>query len=207
MASPTENLAIMTHADANGDFGIPDLADPGSNTRDRIEQTLGERDVLFLDNISALCRTGVENDAESWALMNDWLIKLRRLGKTTVLVHHAGKSGKQRGTSKREDPLNTILVLEDGKEGEGLTIRFIKNRGFIRPDPIPVRISWQDGQLALLRQDADNNRIAELRRLLSEGLTQDQVAEKLGVSQSYDSENRGEAGSGRRGRKRAATVH
>jgi hypothetical protein len=187
----------MTHADANGDFGIPNLADPASNTRDRIEETLGDRDVLFLDNISALCRTGVENDAESWALMNDWLIKLCRQGKTTVLVHHAGKSRKQRGTSKREDPLNTILVLDDGKEGEGLTIRFIKNRGFIRPEPTPVRISWQDGQLSLLRQDADNGRTAELRRLLEEGLTQDQVADKLGVSQSFVSENRGvgEAGS------------
>jgi putative DNA primase/helicase len=204
ITSPTENLAIMTHADANGDFGI---ADPASNTRDRIEETLGDKDVLFLDNISALCRTGVENDAESWALMNDWLIKLRRRGKTTVLVHHAGKSGKQRGTSKREDPLNTILVLEDGKDGQGLNIRFIKNRGFVRPEPMPVRISWQDGQLALLRDDAGNDRIAELRRLLGEGLTQAQVAEKLGVSQSYVSDNRGGAGSGKRGRKRAATVH
>jgi putative DNA primase/helicase len=137
----------------------------------------------------------------------DWLIGMRRRGKTTVLVHHAGKSGKQRGTSKREDPLNTILVLEDGKDGEGLAIRFIKNRGFVRPDPMPVQISWQDGQLALLRQDADNNRIAELRRLLNEGLTQTQVAERLGLSQSYVSENRGEAGSGRRGRKPATTVH
>jgi AAA domain/Helix-turn-helix len=207
IASPTDNLAIMTHADANGDFGIPDLADPASNTRDRIEETLGDRDVLFLDNISALCRTGVENDAESWALMNDWLIKLRRRGKTTVLVHHAGKSGKQRGTSKREDPLNTILVLEDGKEDEGLTIRFVKNRGFIRPDPLPVRISWQDGRLAVVRQEVDSNRIAEVRRLLEQGLTQDQVAEKLGVSQSYVSENRGGAGSGRRGRRKAPTVH
>ena len=76
-------------------------------------------------------------------------------------------------------------------------IRFIKNRGFIRPEPTPVRISWQDGQLSLLRQDADNGRTAELRRLLEEGLTQDQVADKLGVSQSFVSENRGvgEAGS------------
>jgi putative DNA primase/helicase len=206
IASPAENLAIMTHADANGDFGIPDLADPSSDTRDRIEATLGDRDVLFLDNISALCRTGVENDAESWALMNEWLITLRRRGKTTVLVHHAGKSGKQRGTSKREDPLNTILVLEDGKEGEELSIRFIKNRGFVRPDPMPVRISWQDAKLAILRQDADGDRISELQRLLGEGLTQKQVAEKLGISQSYVSEHRGEAGSGRRGRKRVA-VH
>jgi KaiC/GvpD/RAD55 family RecA-like ATPase len=207
VANPTENLAIMTHADANGDLGIPDLADPASNTRDRIEETLGDRDILFLDNISALCRTGVENDAESWALMNDWLIGMRRRGKTTVLVHHAGKSGKQRGTSKREDPLNTILVLEDGKEGEGLNIRFIKNRGFVRPDPVPVQISWHHGQLALLRDQAGEDKIAELRRLLEEGFTQVEVAEKLGVSQSYVSENRGEAGSGKRGRKRATTVH
>jgi hypothetical protein len=55
---------------------------------------------LAQDNISALCRTGVENDAESWALMNDWLIGMRRRGKTTVLVHHAGKSGKQRGSQR-----------------------------------------------------------------------------------------------------------
>ena len=207
VASPTENLAIMTHADANGDFGIPDLADPGSNTRERIEETLVDRDVLFLDNISALCRTGVENDAESWALMNDWLIGMRRRGKTTVLVHHAGKSGKQRGTSKREDPLNTILVLDDGKDGEPLNIRFMKNRGFVRPDPMPVRISWQDGKLAFLRDNESSDRIAELRRLLAEGWTQDQVAEKLGVSQSYVSEHRGDAGSGKRGRRRANTMH
>jgi Helix-turn-helix len=107
----------------------------------------------------------------------------------------------------REDPLNTILVLEDGKEGEWLTIRFIKNRGFIRPEPTPVRSAWQDGQLSLLRQDADNGRIAELRQLLQDEMTQDQVAERLGVSQSYVSANRGEAGSGKRGRKKTATVH
>jgi transposase len=72
---------------------------------------------------------------------------------------------------------------------------------------MPVRISWQDGQLAVIRQDADNGRLVELRRLLEEGMTQDQVAERLGVSQSYVSANRGEAGSGKRGRKKTATVH
>jgi transposase len=72
---------------------------------------------------------------------------------------------------------------------------------------MPVRIAWQDGQLAVIRQDADNGRLVELRRLLEEGMTQDQVAERLGVSQSYVSANRGEAGSGKRGRKKTATVH
>jgi predicted transcriptional regulator len=59
----------------------------------------------------------------------------------------------------------------------------------------------------LLRDQAGDDKIAELRRLLDAGLTQVEVAEKLGVSQSYVSENRGEAGSSKRGRKRAATVH
>jgi hypothetical protein len=37
--------------------------------------------------------------------------------------------------------------------------------------------------------------------------TQDQVAEKLDVLQSFVSKNRGSSGSGKRGRKRAASVH
>jgi uncharacterized protein YjhX (UPF0386 family) len=79
--------------------------------------------------------------------------------------------------------------------------------GFVRPDPMPVRISWQGGQLALLRDQTGNDKIAELRRLLDEGWTQDQVAEKLDVLQSFVSKNRGSSGSGKRGRKRAASVH
>ena len=75
-----------------------------------IEEHLQEGTFLVLDNISALCRTGKE-DEEGWASTQEWLIELRHKGITTQLLHHAGKSGAQRGTSKREDFLDAILMM------------------------------------------------------------------------------------------------
>lgn len=75
-----------------------------------IEDHLQEGTFLVLDNISALCRTAKE-DEEGWASTQEWLIELRHKGITTQLLHHAGKSGAQRGTSKREDFLDAILMM------------------------------------------------------------------------------------------------
>jgi hypothetical protein len=217
--SPDEYLETVTHATADGPWGIPDLSDPDANGRDRIEETLGDRDVLILDNISSLCRSGVENDAESWGMMAEWLVRLRRLGKTTIVIHHAGKNGQQRGTSKREDLMNTVIAIEGGEDANAKSdrvIKFTKTRGFTPPDPMPIRIEWSgNGQLVefVPRDDEDESaRVAKIRQLLDEGWTQARVAEELGVSQSYVSKKRGSAGSGKRGRKSAGdgdgvTVH
>jgi putative DNA primase/helicase len=75
-----------------------------------IEEHLQEGDFLVLDNLSALCRTPKE-DEEGWGSTQEWLIELRHRGITTFMLHHAGKSGAQRGTSKREDFLDAILMM------------------------------------------------------------------------------------------------
>src|SRR5437667_9444057 len=43
--------------------------------------------------------------------MQNWLIGLRRKGIAVLLVHHAGTNGRQRGTSRREDALDTVIAL------------------------------------------------------------------------------------------------
>ena len=43
--------------------------------------------------------------------MQRWLLSLRRRGKGALLIHHAGKGGQQRGTSRREDVLDTVIAL------------------------------------------------------------------------------------------------
>ena len=48
-------------------------------------------DLMILDNISTLVSSGRENDAESWNEMQAWLLRLRRQGKTVLLIHHAGR--------------------------------------------------------------------------------------------------------------------
>jgi hypothetical protein len=72
--------------------------------------------VLFLDNLSTLASGMRENEADSWELVNSWLLNLRRRKIAVVIVHHAGRSGEMRGTSKREDNVFWIIALDDAKK-------------------------------------------------------------------------------------------
>jgi putative DNA primase/helicase len=54
--------------------------------------------VLILDNLSTLASGMKENEADSWELVNNWLLDLRRRKIAVVIVHHAGRSGEMRGT-------------------------------------------------------------------------------------------------------------
>lgn len=69
--------------------------------------------VLFLDNLSSLALGMRENEADDWETVLPWLLDLRRRKIAVVIVHHAGRSGKMRGTTKREDALAWIIALED----------------------------------------------------------------------------------------------
>jgi putative DNA primase/helicase len=72
--------------------------------------------VLILDNLSTLASGMRENEADSWELVNNWLLELRRRKIAVVIVHHAGRSGEMRGTSKREDNVFWIIALDDTKK-------------------------------------------------------------------------------------------
>jgi putative DNA primase/helicase len=72
--------------------------------------------VLILDNLSTLASGMRENEADSWELVNSWLLDLRRRKIAVVIVHHAGRSGEMRGTSKREDNVFWIIALDDAKK-------------------------------------------------------------------------------------------
>ena len=72
--------------------------------RKYVEEKLIENDikVFVFDNITSLTNGLDENSTKDWSLMNQWFLRLRGLGITTIIVHHTGKDGKsQRGTSSR----------------------------------------------------------------------------------------------------------
>jgi putative DNA primase/helicase len=182
------NLRILSHADQ--EMGIPNLSDPDDDTgRKLIETAVGDAEVLILDNLSTLCHSGVENDAESWNAMQQWLVSLRRADKTVLLVHHTGKPRRkngradQRGTSKREDVLNASILLFKGPTEWGqFTIDFTKARGFKPPDEFVVLIEHDkdERQCRLVREPKDQvERVAEL---LQEGWLQKDIAAELGIS-------------------------
>src|SRR5204863_1798653 len=77
--------------------------------------------------------TGSESASDAWVPMQTWLLRLRRQGVSVLLVHHAGVNGRQRGTSRREDALDTVIALrrpEDysAEEGARFEVHFEKLR-------------------------------------------------------------------------------
>lgn len=72
--------------------------------------------VLILDNLS-VCAFGIkENDSFEWEQLHRWLLQFRRHGIAVILLHHAGKTGQIRGTTKREDAAAWVISLTDAKE-------------------------------------------------------------------------------------------
>jgi putative DNA primase/helicase len=71
----------------------------------------------LLDGVDLLI-IGSDNSAGSWTSMQEWILRLRRQGIAVLLVHHSGKSGEQRGTSRREDVPDTVIGLRRPEDYE-----------------------------------------------------------------------------------------
>jgi putative DNA primase/helicase len=133
------------------EYGVPNIA-TGEGQR-MIEEHLREGDSIILDNLSCLARTGKsQNDDETWAPIQDWILRLRRLRITTVLVHHAGKGGTQRGTSAREDMLDTVIKLKEPldyetTDGARFEVHFEKTRRSKPGDQVfPFELKLEEDQ-------------------------------------------------------------
>ena len=72
-----------------------------------------EYKLLILDNIASLSPGIDENVKAEWDAINQWILSVKAMGRAVLLVHHAGKEGKQRGTSGREDNLDCVIKLKN----------------------------------------------------------------------------------------------
>lgn len=148
------------------DVAMPDLSTPEGQIL--VEREIAEAELLVLDNLSALCRSGKENEGESWLPVQEWLLRLRQQRRSVLLVHHAGKSGAQRGTSRREDLLDTVIALQhpsDYVASEGLRceVRYEKARSFHGEEakPFEVRMHLEgQGTAKWSTKDAEDSRAA-----------------------------------------------
>ena len=107
-----------------------------------------DAELIVVDNLSTLCRGLKENDADSWVPVQSWALAQRRVGKSVAFIHHGGKSGQQRGTSRKEDVLDTVISLRrppdySAEQGCRFELHFEKTRGFHGPDaePFEARLS------------------------------------------------------------------
>jgi putative DNA primase/helicase len=146
--------------------------------------------VLILDNISCLFSGINEDSKQDWEPINAWLIRLRHRGLATVLVHHAGKGGQQRGTSGREDSLDTVIQLSkptgaDAREGCHFELSFTKCRSVTGDDvaPLDVRLQTVNGSLQWVWQPIEVSTREKVRKLYLEGVeSPSDIAEEIGCS-------------------------
>jgi putative DNA primase/helicase len=154
---------------------------------------LADIDLLILDNLSTLCANVSESASDSWVSMQTWLLGLRRKGIAVLLVHHAGTNGRQRGTSRREDALDTVIALRrtddySPEQGARFEIHFEKLRNRVDElGAIPFEAKVELNGHEAIRWACCDLKPPLLKRaaeLLSEGMTVREVAAILRISKS-----------------------
>jgi hypothetical protein len=186
---PTKNLFIVTRDMQNKQV---DWADIGTAAgRSDINDLIARHDaqVVVLDNLSAWQRTGgKENDAESWNEVAGWLLHLRSQGVAVVIIHHQGKNGLQRGTSKKEDILDTIIGLKrppdyDPSDGLRVCLEFEKARNLDGSEIPSVEVSLKvaDGVATFDVIKTQSDPISVVHALIDDGATRGEIQNALGM--------------------------
>jgi putative DNA primase/helicase len=161
-----------------------------------LDLLLEDVDLLILDNLSTLCTSGGESASDAWVPMQNWLLMLRRRGIAVLFIHHAGTNGRQRGTSRREDALDTVIALrrpEDysPEQGARFEIHFEKLRNRVdSAGAVPFEASLEsftaDGRdgIRWCSRDLVAPILKRAAALFTDGLTVREVAAILRVSKS-----------------------
>lgn len=182
--APEDGFRLIA-ADLQPD-GLPDLADPGAQRFYHAE--IADADLIIIDNLSTVCRALRENEADSWGPVQAWCLRQRAAGKSVLLIHHAGKGGGQRGTSRKEDVLDSVISLKrpidyDASQGARFEVYFTKSRGFFGDDAAPFEARLTNGQWEVGEIVADDT-VNAMLELKAKGATIRQIAERLGVPRS-----------------------
>jgi putative DNA primase/helicase len=156
-----------------------------------VEARIDGHELLVFDNLSTLVNGGRENEAESWTGMQEWLLRLRRRGLSVLLVHHAGRGENARGTSKREDILDTMIHLkrpEDYQVSQGarFEVHLTKARGVHGPDaePFEAKMEVRDGAATWTTRDLHDVAAERVCELAATGMSVRDIAEATGLSKS-----------------------
>lgn len=182
----SDMLRIITPDEQDGP--MPNLATAAG--QDAVEPFLAGVELVILDNLATLARGAVPTMRKVGCPVQTWLLGLRRRGIAVLCIHHAGKGGDQRGTSAKEDVLDTVISLRrpaDYKADEGarFEIHFTKARGLCGAEANPFEAMLRpdaSGGLVWHTRDIEDARLDQLRQLLTDGYTERDAAEEMGVS-------------------------
>jgi putative DNA primase/helicase len=190
-AIPNDNFRILAADNVDGGINLGTEEGQGA-----LEPLLTDVDLLILDNLSTLCPTRSESASDAWTPIQEWLLGLRRRGISVLFIHHAGNNGRQRGTSRREDALDTVIALRrpddySPEQGARFQVHFEKLRNRVdaaasvpfEAQLEPFDFGGQDG-LRWSCRDLAPPLLKQAAELFAKGLTVREVAASLAISKS-----------------------
>lgn len=147
--------------------------------------------LIVADNISTLT-TAKENEGDGWTPVQSWVLRQRAAGRSVLLIHHAGKGGAQRGTSKREDVLDTVISLKrpvdyEPRQGAVFEIHFEKARGLFGDDVKAIEaslVTGEHGKMIWTTRSVEAGTFDRVVALMNEGLSQKEIAAELEINKS-----------------------
>jgi putative DNA primase/helicase len=162
------------------------------NWRSEMKAFLLNNDIKLwvVDNIASLAPGINENAKDEWDPINEYLLRLRFAGIATILLHHVGKSGWQRGTSAREDNIDTSIILKqpsdyETEQGCRFVMEFKKNRVVSGDHFLLADQEFQYHNGLWSWDDAKVKTKTKIIELLEQGLKNKDIATELGVSAAY----------------------
>jgi putative DNA primase/helicase len=147
--------------------------------------------LIIVDNISTLT-SAKENEADGWTPIQAWALRQRAKGRSVLFIHHSGKTGQQRGTSRREDVLDTVIALRrpagyHPELGAVFEIHFEKARGLYGDDVKPIEaalVTDDQGRASWATRTVEDSTFDRVVELLNDGLRQTEIAVELGIHKS-----------------------
>jgi RecA-family ATPase len=172
-------------------WGMPDLATLGGQAA-LSEVMPSDTELIIVDSLSSLVRgEGRENDAESWLPIAQWALAQRVAGRSVLFLHHTNRRGEQRGTSKKEDALDTVLALRQPAEYEAnkearFEVHMEKSRtlcGNFTPLEAEL-ITSADGGVTWTWKALRQTQAERMLQMEKDGMSKREIAEELHVNRS-----------------------
>lgn len=148
-------------------------------------------DVIIFDNLSMLTSID-ENKSNEWKIVQDFLLYLRSIGKTIIVVHHSGKDKLgYRGSSRMLDcadvaislqPVNEDCLEEENTFGKKFKIVYQKARMFGGKDSLPFEATLENSYWS--HRSMDQTDMEKVVELVGMKMTQRDISKELLLSLS-----------------------
>lgn len=186
-SEPVENGFKLITPDLQPDGIVPNISD--SLGRDSINEHAQDVDLIIVDNLSTLARGGKENEGESWLPIQEWALHHRSQGRSILFIHHSGKSGQQRGTSRKEDVLDTVISLRrppdyEASEGAKFELHFEKSRNLTGDDALPLEVELcsDNNKITWKYKPTSDVIIDRIQALAADGASRQEISIETGLS-------------------------